>query len=143
VPGATLSPGAGRIRIIRADKAARAAPLVALSDEMAVALPLFWLALVLLALHLSVGYRRDTVMKVGIGLVVAGLLVLILRPVAGDVMIDAVAKASEARDASHDAWGIATSLLANIAFAVIAAGALLSAGAFVAGRVGRRRMTPD
>jgi hypothetical protein len=115
------------------------------------ALPIVTLALMLIAFGTAVALagerRREVLRNCGIGLVIAGLLVLILRRVLGNHIVDTVTAHGVAAPPASDTWSIATSLLAAIATSTVLIGAVLIAGTWFAGpgkraTVARRRVAP-
>ncbi|HET6448142.1 MAG TPA: hypothetical protein VFG31_03460 [Conexibacter sp.] len=130
----------GRIVVIRAQKLET---LRKAGDALGV---LSWLPGVLaLALYaLAVWWaggrpdgRRRALLAAGVGLIVAALLVLVVRRVAGNYVVDALTSGGPLAPAAHATWQIATTLLAELAAVVIVVGAGAMLGAWVAGD-GRR-----
>jgi hypothetical protein len=124
-----LPPDIGNLRILKSDELGTAQTIVKLIRGLALVTSLLTLFLFGLAIYLTDrGLRWLTVLGAGVGLIAAGVLVLILREVAGNVVVDQLAT-DTARPAAQEAWPIATSLLSSIAkeiiefgiFAVIAA----------------------
>jgi hypothetical protein len=77
--------------------------------------------------------RRRTLVSVGGGFLFAGVAALALRRVGGDVVVDAVARSPNGESAAHDAWGIATSLLVDVALGSILIGLIVASGAWLGG----------
>jgi hypothetical protein len=116
-----LPPDVGNLRILRSDELGLAQTIAKLVRGLALVTSLLALGLFALAIYLSRGYRWITVLGVGAGLIVVGILVLILRELAGNVVVDQLATQS-AEPAADSAWSIGTSLLASIARNVIVFG---------------------
>ena len=101
---------------------------------------LSWLPVVMalmlytLAILLARADRRRALVTTGLGLVGVGLLALLARLIAGHELVEAVAGDGPYEPAALAVWRIATSLLADMAVAVIVAGALAALGAWLAGR---------
>ena len=113
---------------------------------LALVTTLLALALFALAIYLSRGYRWITVLGVGIGLILVGVVVLILRDVAGNVVVDQLAS-DIAKPAGDAAWSIGTSLLASIARTIIVFGGFFVIAAWLASPhrssvATRRALTP-
>ena len=70
-------------------------------------------------------------LSVGIGLIIAGALVLILREVAGNIVVDQLA-APDVQPAADQAWSVSTSLLSSIAFGTIEYGVFFMIAAWLA-----------
>jgi hypothetical protein len=86
------------------------------------------------------------VLGIGIGFILAGILVLILREIAGNVLVDQLASA-DAKPAADATWSIGTSLLASIAKTAIIYGVFFLIAAWLASPhsssiATRRALTP-
>jgi hypothetical protein len=126
-----LPPDVGNLRILRSDELGLAQTIAKLVRGLALVTSLLALALFALAIYLSRGYRWITVLGVGVGLILVGIVVLILREVAGNVVVDQLASQS-AEPAAESAWSIGTSLLASIARNVIVFGVFFVIAAWLA-----------
>jgi hypothetical protein len=143
---ARLPPDVGTLRILRSDQLALAQTIARLIRGLAIVSSLLALALFALAIYLSRGYRWITMLGVGIGLILVGIVVLILREVAGNVVVDQLASAS-AKPAGDAAWSIGTSLLASVARTIIVYGIFFVVAAWLASThrsaaATRRALTP-
>ncbi len=141
-----LPPDAGNLKILRSDELGLAQTIAKLIRGLALITSLLALALFALAIYLSRGYRWITVLGVGIGLILVGIVVLILRDVAGNVLTQDLAS-EEARPAADAAWSIGTSLLASIARNIIVFGGFFVLAAWLASPhrssvATRRALTP-
>ncbi len=140
-------PGEGVIKIVQVDRLSRAQQVTAIFRTVA---PWFWLVPVLLwaaAIALARGYRRVELRAVSLAIIAAGLLVLVLRNVAGLYIIGAVVAEPFVKPAAEQAWSILTSLLADGAWTAIGLGVVAFAGAWLAGPgpraiTIRRRLAP-
>jgi hypothetical protein len=81
--------------------------------------------------------RRRTVLWVGAGLIFAAIAAFAIRRLAGHAVIEALADAPNAQSIADDAWGIATSLLVDVALGSMLLGLFVVSGAWLAGP-GRR-----
>ncbi|HEX7290234.1 MAG TPA: hypothetical protein VF250_03815 [Conexibacter sp.] len=81
--------------------------------------------------------RRRALLATGAGLVLAALLVLVVRRIAGNQVADALTSGGPLDPAAHATWRIATTLLAELAVVVLIVGAGAMLGAWLAG-AGRR-----
>lgn len=100
-----------------------------------------------LAILLAGGFRRRTLMTVGIAIVAAGLIVFVGRNIMVNEVSDAIVKTESVKPAAHAALDIATSMLSEIAGAFIIIGIPLILAAWFAGPArlavqGRRRIAP-
>jgi hypothetical protein len=100
-----------------------------------------------LAIFLARGYRRRTLMTVGIAFVGVGVLVFLLRHIAVEQVTGSLVKTESVKPAAHAVLSIATSRLAEIAGAFVFVGIPLIAAAWFAGPArlavkGRRAIAP-
>lgn len=128
------------IKIVDANKLETAQDLTALFKSIA---PWIWvvaLACFAGAIGLAAGRRRIEIRAISIGLIVAGLLVLVIRALAGRYLVNDVVPREEAKEAAQHAWDIITQLLADGGWSAILLGVVFLAGAIIAGpsRLGRR-----
>jgi hypothetical protein len=86
-----------------------------------------------LAILLARGFRRRTLMNVGIAFVGVGVVVFLARTILINQLTDALVKTEAARPAAHEVLSIATSLLRDIAGGFIFIGVPLIAAAWFAG----------
>jgi hypothetical protein len=99
----------------------------------ALILPVLAFALFALGVWLSKGRRRVALRRTGWCFVAIGLFVLLDRRLAGNEIIDALVKNPDNRPAMHEVWTIATSLLYDIAVAMIVYGLAFVVAAWLAG----------
>lgn len=142
-----VPPDAGRITIMRADQVSTLQNAVTTVKGLSAVLPFLAIALYALAVFLAVGRRRRTLMFAGIGLIVAGMVVLIARNIAGGYVVDALAPTAGVEPAVSAVWSIGTQILRDVAQAAIIMGIPVVAAAWLAGpthaAVGlRRAMAP-
>ncbi len=129
-----LPPDAGQLTVLRSDQLDAAQDAADLIDGLVIVLLVLGLALYALALNLSAGRRRETLRAIGWIFVIVGVLVLVVRSIAGGVVVDALAKTAAVEPAANDVWTIGTSLLAEIAGNLIINGIFILIVAWVAGR---------
>ena len=101
---------------------------------LAIVLPALAILLFALAVYLARGRRRRTVRMSGWCFVLIGVSLLLIRRIAGDAVVDGLVKVASNKPAVHDVWAIATSLLYDIAVAMIVYGLVIVAAAWLAGR---------
>jgi hypothetical protein len=77
--------------------------------------------------------RRRTVVSVGLCIIVAAIAVLAFRRAGGAAVVSALADAPNAHAVADEAWGIATSLLVDVAQGSILFGLIVASGAWLAG----------
>ena len=108
----------GNVKIVESDELAQVQTIARLIHGLALVSALLALVLVTLAVFLSPGYRWLTLFWLAVTLILSALLVLVLRSVAGDVLVPELAD-PDIQPAAHAAWGIATELLKSVAWTVI------------------------
>jgi hypothetical protein len=77
--------------------------------------------------------RRSMLRNVGASLLLAGILLLVIRRLVGNYIVDALASGESVRDAVGSTWIIGTSLLAEVAWALIIYGVVILIGTWLAG----------
>jgi hypothetical protein len=115
--------------------------------DLAIVLPTLALLLFALAVGLSSGRRSRALVAVGLVGIGAGLASLIVRSIAGTKVVDTLASTEAVRPAASAAWSISTSLLAELAGAMIFSGALVVLCGLLGGRsrwatAARRSLAP-
>lgn len=100
---------------------------------LALALTILVFLLYVLAVALAGGHRRRTLMWVGWSLVFAGLLVLVGRKIGQGQLVSAITSDASIEPAVNDSYAVATSLLVQVASAVIIVGVPLIVAAWIAG----------
>jgi len=142
-----IPPDAARIELLRSDQLGAAQDAVNILRVLDLALPALALALFGLAIYLRRGGRREAVRACGVAFIAVGILVLVARSIAGGIVVDTLAKTDAVRPAADAVWGIVTSLLRDEGVSMIAYGALIVVGAWLAGKTApareiRRALTP-
>ncbi|MGE0028109.1 MAG: hypothetical protein AB7O78_11555 [Thermoleophilia bacterium] len=96
-------------------------------------------ALLALAIWLAAGSRREVVRVAAWGLLVVGLILLAVRRVAGNAVVDSISS-PEGQPAARQVWVLSTSIMRDLGIALIAIGLLGLLWALVAGttRIGTR-----
>jgi hypothetical protein len=131
--GEKLPADAGKLTILKSDQLEAAQKGANLVRELPIFLTLLALILFAVAIWIAGPARRRTLRSVGFAFVIAGLLVLILRKIGGNVLVDSVVANPTAKPAVHAVWDIATSLLATVATSALALGILVVIAAWLAG----------
>ncbi len=132
---ARLPADAGQITILESDQ------LGAAQTSLKVLKTLSWL-LVLVAIAAFGGAvylarrRREMLRIVGVVFLLVGILLLVIRRVVGSYVVDALASGESIRDAVGSSWIIGTSLLAEVAWALIIYGVVLLIATVLAGPFG-------
>lgn len=132
--GITLPPSSGELVIMRSSDLKTTQDIAGAIKGLAIALPLIAFALFILAVWLADGWRREALRTVGWCFVGIGILTLLVRRVAGNEVVDALVKVPSNKPAVHDVWTIATTLLYDIAVAMVVYGLVIVVAAWIAGR---------
>jgi hypothetical protein len=136
-----LPPEAGQIKILKSDQLKTAQDIFVAIKGLALILSILTFLIFGLAIYLTQGGRWITVLSSGVGLVVAGLLVLVLRHVAGSIVVDQLVKQENVKPAAEQAWSIATSLMISVATTIIVVGVLFAIAGWLASPTGSARGT--
>ena len=128
-----LPAGAGRLKLMSSSQISTVQNSVKLVKGLTIILPAVALLLFALCVYLYTGRRRHALFVVGIDLVIAGLIVLIARNVAGDQIVNALASTEAARPAAEATWSIGTRLLSDIGQSVLIVGLVVMLAATLAG----------
>ena len=131
--GVTLPPASGQLVIMRSNQLKTAQDVANAVKHLAVVLPALGILLFALAVYLARGRRRQTFRTTGWCFMLIGVALLLIRRVAGDAVVDGLVKVPSNKGAVHQVWNIGTSLLRDIAVAMIAYGIIIIASAWLAG----------
>ncbi|MGB8879621.1 MAG: SHOCT domain-containing protein [Solirubrobacteraceae bacterium] len=131
--GITLPPSNGQLVILRSNQLKAAQDIANAVKDLAIVLPGIAFLLFALAIYLARGRRRRTLRTSGWCFVVIGVVLLLIRRVGGDAVVNGLVKVPSNKPAVHDIWSIGTSLLYNIAVAAIVCGIVVVAAAWLAG----------
>jgi hypothetical protein len=142
-----LPPGAAQIQLVESEQLSTAQDVVKALKGLSLILPLIALALYALAVYLARGWRREAIRAWGISWMLIGVLVLVIRSVAGEALVGSLAGSKSVEPAVDAAWDIGTSLLRNGGIAMFAYGLVIFLGAVLAGPLGfaklaRRSLAP-
>jgi hypothetical protein len=128
-----VPPNAARLKVMTSNQITTVKNGVKLLRGLAIVLPLIALLLFALAVYLSIGRRRHVLFVVGVNLVIAGLLVIVVRNVAGGQVVDSLASTDSVKPAVEAVWSIGTGLLSDVAQSVIIIGLAVALAASLAG----------
>jgi hypothetical protein len=142
-----IPPGTAQIEVLPNDELSSIQKAVKVLRGLAVVLTILALALFALAIYLAEGWRREAFRSVGFAFIVVGILVLVVRALAGDAVVNSLASTESVRPAIVDTWSIATDLLSAQGGAMIFYGLFILIGAWLSGPMGfartaRRGITP-
>jgi hypothetical protein len=122
----------GRITVVKPKELQTAQKIGRVLRPLAWFLVFLMLAGFVLAVYLA-PERRRMLMRAGIGIFFAGLLMLAVRRVLGHVIVDSIAGNGATAPAAESVWQIGTSLLRQIAASVLFAGVIVMLSAWLAG----------
>jgi hypothetical protein len=145
--GVTLPANSGQIVIMRSSQLKTVQDIASAIKGLAIVLPLVTFALFILAVWLARDRRRPALRMTGWCFVLIGMIVLLVRRVLGNYIVNSLVKVPENKTAVHDIWTISTSMLYDIAVVLVVFGLVLVAAAWLAGHTRpatalRRAMTP-
>ena len=129
---ARLPPDAGQIVLLQSDQLEAAQTGVKAIKWMSWLVILIAFACFAGAIWLA-GGRRAMLRNVGAALFLVGVLLLVVRRAVGSYIVDALASGESVRDAVGSTWIIGTSLLAEVAWALIVYGVIILIGTWLAG----------
>jgi hypothetical protein len=129
---ARLPPDAGQIVLLQSDQLEAAQTGVKAIKWMSWLVILIAFACFAGAIWLARG-RREMLRNVGIALLLVGILLLVVRRVVGNYIVDALASGESVRDAVGSTWIIGTSLLSEVAWALVIYGVVILIGTWLAG----------
>jgi hypothetical protein len=142
-----IPPGTAEIEVLPNDKLSSIQKAVKVLRGIAIVLTILALALFGLAIYLAQGWRREALRTVGFAFIVVGILVLVVRKLAGDAVESSLGSTESVQPAIADTWSIGTSLLSAQGGAMILYGLFIVIGAWLCGPMGfarsaRRAITP-
>jgi hypothetical protein len=114
-----LSPDAGKITIMTSKQLGAAQDAVQTIKVLSPILAIVVLVLLVLGVYLAHGFRREAVRATAVGILVVGLVLLLVRRLAGNAVVDALTSPST-KPAGTQVWLISTSLLGDLALGLVA-----------------------
>ena len=130
-----LPPDAGRLVVLHSNQLKAAQNGLKALRVLNLLLVILVLALWVAAVWLAANRRRRVIRFIGWGLVGVGIVLLVVREVAGGYVVDAlVGDNLSVKPAASDAWAIGTDLLKQVAIALVIHGALIVVACWLAGR---------
>jgi len=131
--GVTLPPTSGQLVIMRSNELRTAQDIATAIRGLAIVLPIISILLFVLGVWLAEGWRRVALRTTGWCVFGIGLLLLVARRVAGDAVVNGLVGVPANRPAAHAAWSIGTSLLYDLALAMVVYGLVFVVAAWLAG----------
>ena len=142
-----IPPEAAEIEVLPNDKLSTAQDLLKLLKGLAVGLTALSLILFGIAVYLARGWRREALRAVGLTFILVGVAALVVRALAGNIVVESLAKTTSVEPAVENAWEIGTSLLAAGGGGLLFYGIAILIGTWLAGpgplaRDARRAIAP-
>jgi hypothetical protein len=131
--GVKLPPTSGGIVLLRSSQLKTAQDIVKAIKGLAIVLPLLALLLFILAIWLADGWRRVALRTSGWCLVGIGLLAVLARRLLSSYVVNSLVKDPSNKPAVEHAFAIGTSLLYDLAVAMITYGLVVVVAAWIAG----------
>jgi hypothetical protein len=128
-----LPPDAGQITILKSNQLETAQDLTQLLKVLGLWLWLVPLVLWALALWIARGRRRAIMRMIGISAIVVGLLILVVRRVAGSIIVDRLSPAESVKVAAGDAWEILTASLRDGGLTLLFLGVVMLVAVWLVG----------
>jgi hypothetical protein len=123
----------GEIVVMKSSGLSGLQDLVKALRHLGFVLPVLALLLYLAAIYLAKGWRRETLIAVGGGILAATLLVLLTRRLIGSAVIDSVASSDAVKPAITGVWNIISAGLRERALFVLVIGLGFIGGGLLAG----------
>jgi hypothetical protein len=123
----------GQLVVIGSDQLDGVQTAVRALRNLGVVLPLLAFLLYVGAIYLARGWRRQALIAAGGGILVSTLLVLLVRRLAGNAVVDSIAGSETVKPAVQSVWGIVTEGLRARSLAIFAIGLAFVLGGLLAG----------
>jgi len=140
-----LPPDAGRIVVMKGNQLEVARRTVKAIRVLSYFLSFLVLGLFAAAVYIARGRRRRILMAVGTSVLAVGLIVLVVRRLAGNYLVDALTSNPENKPPVDAAWAIGTQLLRNVGINAVIYGLITIFATWIAGpsrgAVSLRRMS--
>ena len=128
-----LPPDAGQLVILKGNQLNAARKSVKVIRVLSYVLFFLALALYALAIYLARGRRRTLLFGAGVGVFIVGLIVLVVRRLGGNYLVDTLTSNDTGKKAGTAAWAIGTELLRNVGFNAVIYGLAIIFAAWIAG----------
>jgi hypothetical protein len=128
-----LPPDAGQIVIMKGSQLGTARKAVKVIRALSYFLAFLVIALYALAIWLGRGRRRTLLLGAGVGVLIVGLLVLVVRRYGGEYLVNTLTTNDTDKRAVSASWAIGTELLRNVGFNAVIYGVAIIFAAWIAG----------
>ena len=122
---AKIPPGAGQVTVVQSNDLKQVQQAAKALKTSSVVLSVLAFLFFVFAVALAAGRRANTLIEVGVGLIFAGLAVVLLRGAAGDAIVSSLVSDVSIQPAATAAWDIESTLLEQLATQVIVVGVML------------------
>jgi hypothetical protein len=123
----------GELVLLKSSQLSGLQDLVSALRSLGFVLPLLSLLLYLGAIYLAKGWRRETLMRAGAGILGAALIILLTRNLLGGAVTDSVAKSDAVKPAITAVWDVISGGLRERALFVLVIGLGFIVGGLLAG----------
>ena len=123
-----LPPSAGQITILRSSDLTTAQRATRVLNAVADWLWVLAIACFAAAVWIARGARRQILRAIAVGLVLAGIALLVLRSISGHYVVHSLVPADWARPAASTTWSVLTARLADSAWTTIGVGIIALVG---------------
>jgi len=130
---AKIPPSAANVQVFKSNDLKTAQDGAKALKDGSLLLTLLVILLFALAVWLAAGHRRQTLLAVGFGFIIAGFVVLIARGIAGSQVTGTLATEAAVRPAADAAWNIGTTLLKTLGTQAIIIGIGVIVAAWLGG----------
>jgi hypothetical protein len=137
-----LPENAGDVTILRSNQLETAQNITAAIKGLAIVFSL--LTFIAFGFAIYITPRDDrwvTVLFCGVALIAAGFAVIVMRSIAGGIVVDQLVKEESVKPAAEQAWSIGTSLMKSIAWTAIIFGLLFGIAGWLSSPTGSARTT--
>jgi len=131
--GAQVSPDAGRLVVFKSNQLKLVQDTVKTIKVLSVFLIVLVLVLYSLAIWLAKGWRRAALRATGWSLVIVGIVLLVVRRIVENQIVSSLVHTETEKTAVRHAWLIGSTLLADVAWALIFYGVFVVIAAWLAG----------
>ena len=131
--GAQISPDAGRLVVFKSDQLKLVQDSVKLIKVLSVFLIVLVLVLYGIAIWLAKGWRRTALRATGWSLVIVGVVLLAVRRLVENQIVSSLVHSQSQKTAVKHAWLIGSTLLSDVAWAIIFYGVAVVIAAWLAG----------
>lgn len=128
-----LPPTVANLKVLKSNQLDAVQKIGKALKGLSLAFTIIVVVLYALAIGLARGFRRRTLMRVGIAIVSAGIVVFLVRTVLVSQVTNSLVKSEAVKPAAHAVLSIGTSMLAEIAGAFVVVGVPLIVAAWFAG----------